>query len=69
VDMKLEVLVTPVSGVDRAKAFYEKLGSRLDIDYVSFGFYNLPLFKHTQTAAVRRRRRRPRIATWTKSFM
>jgi len=34
-DMKLEVLVVPVSDVDRAKAFYEKLGFRLDIDYVA----------------------------------
>jgi catechol 2,3-dioxygenase-like lactoylglutathione lyase family enzyme len=34
-DMKLEVLVIPVSDVDRAKAFYEKLGLRLDIDYVA----------------------------------
>jgi catechol 2,3-dioxygenase-like lactoylglutathione lyase family enzyme len=32
-DMKLEVAVIPVSDVDRAKAFYEKLGWRLDIDY------------------------------------
>jgi catechol 2,3-dioxygenase-like lactoylglutathione lyase family enzyme len=28
-DMKLEVLVVPVSDVDRAKRFYEKLGFRL----------------------------------------
>ena len=35
IDMKLEVLVIPVSDVDRAKAFYEKLGFRLDIDYVA----------------------------------
>lgn len=34
-DMKLEVVVIPVSDVDRAKAFYEKLGFRLDIDYVA----------------------------------
>ncbi|MEN3333745.1 MAG: hypothetical protein V7641_3110 [Blastocatellia bacterium] len=34
-DMKLEVLVVPVSDVDRAKAFYEKLGFRLDIDYAA----------------------------------
>jgi catechol 2,3-dioxygenase-like lactoylglutathione lyase family enzyme len=34
-DMKLEVLVMPVSDVDRAKAFYEKLGFRLDIDYAA----------------------------------
>jgi catechol 2,3-dioxygenase-like lactoylglutathione lyase family enzyme len=26
--MKLEVLVIPVSDVDRAKAFYEKMGRR-----------------------------------------
>ena len=32
-DMKLEVLIIPVSDVDRAKAFYQKLGFRLDIDY------------------------------------
>ncbi len=34
-DMKLEVLVLTVSDVDRAKAFYEKLGFRLDIDYAA----------------------------------
>jgi catechol 2,3-dioxygenase-like lactoylglutathione lyase family enzyme len=34
-DMKLEILVIPVSDVDRAKAFYQKLGFRLDIDYVA----------------------------------
>jgi catechol 2,3-dioxygenase-like lactoylglutathione lyase family enzyme len=32
-DMKLEVVVVPVSDVERAKEFYEKLGFRLDIDY------------------------------------
>ena len=32
-DMKLEILFVPVSDVDRAKRFYEKLGFRLDIDY------------------------------------
>jgi catechol 2,3-dioxygenase-like lactoylglutathione lyase family enzyme len=34
-DMKLEILFIPVSDVDRAKAFYEKLGFRLDIDYAA----------------------------------
>ncbi len=34
-DMKLEILFIPVSDVDRAKRFYEKLGFRLDIDYVA----------------------------------
>ena len=32
VDMKLEIHVIPVSDVDRAKAFYERLGWRLDDD-------------------------------------
>lgn len=32
VDMKLEVLVIPVSDVDRAKEFYGRLGWRLDAD-------------------------------------
>jgi catechol 2,3-dioxygenase-like lactoylglutathione lyase family enzyme len=34
VDMKLEVVVVPVSDVDRAKEFYEKAGFRMDIDHV-----------------------------------
>ena len=33
-DMKLEVVIVPVSDVDRAKAFYEKAGWRLDGDFV-----------------------------------
>ena len=32
-DVKLEVVVIPVSDVDRAKAFYEGLGWRLDADF------------------------------------
>ena len=32
-DMKLEAVVIGVSDVDRAKAFYEKLGWRLDADF------------------------------------
>jgi len=32
-DMKLEVVVLPVSDVDRAKEFYEGLGWRLDADF------------------------------------
>lgn len=34
-NMKLEVVIVPVSDIDRAKAFYEKLGFRLDIDYTA----------------------------------
>jgi catechol 2,3-dioxygenase-like lactoylglutathione lyase family enzyme len=32
-EMKLEVVLIPVSDVDRAKAFYEMLGWRLDADF------------------------------------
>jgi catechol 2,3-dioxygenase-like lactoylglutathione lyase family enzyme len=32
-DLKLEAVVIPVSDVDRAKAFYERLGWRLDADF------------------------------------
>jgi catechol 2,3-dioxygenase-like lactoylglutathione lyase family enzyme len=35
VDMKFEIVVIPVSDVDRAKQFYAKLGWRLDADYES----------------------------------
>ncbi|MCC8978259.1 VOC family protein [Bradyrhizobium acaciae] len=34
VDLKLEVVVIPVSDVDRAKRFYQDLGWRLDADFV-----------------------------------
>ena len=33
IDMKFEAVVIPVSDVDRAKAFYTKLGWRLDADF------------------------------------
>jgi catechol 2,3-dioxygenase-like lactoylglutathione lyase family enzyme len=33
VDMKLEIVVIPVSDVDRAKEFYRRLGWRVDADY------------------------------------
>src|ERR1700733_2670986 len=34
-DMKFEIVVIPVSDVDRAKEFYARLGWRLDADYDS----------------------------------
>jgi catechol 2,3-dioxygenase-like lactoylglutathione lyase family enzyme len=37
-NMKLEVVIVPVSDVDRAKAFYEKAGFRLDIDIANENF-------------------------------
>src|SRR5215467_5462641 len=33
VDTKLEIVVIPVSDIDRAKAFYVRLGWRLDADF------------------------------------
>src|SRR6266550_9454439 len=33
IDMKFEIVVIPVSDVDRAKKFYANLGWRLDADY------------------------------------
>ena len=35
VDAKLEVVVIPVSDVDRAKRFYASLGWRLDADFAA----------------------------------
>lgn len=37
-NMKLEVVMIPVSDVDRAKRFYEKIGFRLDIDVANENF-------------------------------
>jgi len=42
--MNLEVVVVPVSDVDRAKAFYEKLGFRLDMDNVGKEDYRIIQF-------------------------
>jgi len=39
--MKLEILVLPVSDVDRAKGFYEMLGWRLDADFVTSQYFRV----------------------------
>ncbi|QND70257.1 VOC family protein [Tardiphaga robiniae] len=44
IDMKLEVVVIPVSDVDRAKRFYSDLGWRLDIDYTPGDDYRVIQF-------------------------
>src|SRR5437588_12371882 len=44
VDMKLEVVVIPVSDVDRAKRFYGGLGWRLDADFASGDDYRVIQF-------------------------
>jgi catechol 2,3-dioxygenase-like lactoylglutathione lyase family enzyme len=41
VDLKLEVVVVPVSDVDRAKDFYKRLGFREDIDYAGSDGYRV----------------------------
>jgi catechol 2,3-dioxygenase-like lactoylglutathione lyase family enzyme len=51
-NMKLEVVIIPVSDVDRAKAFYEKLGFRLDIDIVSENFRGIQLTPPQSEASV-----------------
>ncbi len=38
IDMKLEIVVIPVSDVDRAKTFYASLGWRLDADFAGPDF-------------------------------
>jgi catechol 2,3-dioxygenase-like lactoylglutathione lyase family enzyme len=44
VDQKLEIVVIPVSDVDRAKQFYSGLGWRLDADYATGGDYRVIQF-------------------------
>ena len=41
VDFRLEVVVLPVSDVDRAKRFYEMLGWRLDADFATGEDYRI----------------------------
>jgi catechol 2,3-dioxygenase-like lactoylglutathione lyase family enzyme len=50
-NMKLEVVIVPVSDVDRAKAFYEKVGFRLDIDYVANENFRVLQFTPPQSGA------------------
>jgi catechol 2,3-dioxygenase-like lactoylglutathione lyase family enzyme len=40
-DLKIEVVVLPVSDVDRAKRFYESLGWRLDADFTNGGDWHV----------------------------
>jgi catechol 2,3-dioxygenase-like lactoylglutathione lyase family enzyme len=44
VDMKLEIIVIPVSDVDRAKTFYAGLGWRLDADFAADNDYRVIQF-------------------------
>jgi len=52
-DMKLEIAVIGVSDVDRAKAFYEKLGWRLDADFATGNdFRGVQLTPHNSEASI-----------------
>jgi catechol 2,3-dioxygenase-like lactoylglutathione lyase family enzyme len=50
--MKLEVVALGVSDVDRAKAFYENLGWRLDIDFAAGDFRAVHLTPHNSEASI-----------------
>ncbi len=53
VDMKLEVVLLGVSDVDRAKAFYENLGWRLDIDVANGDdFRGVQMTPHNSEASI-----------------
>ena len=52
VDMKLEVGLLGVSDVDRAKAFYEKLGWRLDIDVAAGDFRGVQVTPHNSETSI-----------------
>jgi catechol 2,3-dioxygenase-like lactoylglutathione lyase family enzyme len=52
VDMKLEVIVIPVSDVDRAKEFYENLGWRLDIDVANGDFRGIQVTPHNSPTSI-----------------
>jgi catechol 2,3-dioxygenase-like lactoylglutathione lyase family enzyme len=52
VDLKLEVVVIGVSDVDRAKAFYEKLGWRLDADFATGDFRVVQVTPHNSPASI-----------------
>jgi catechol 2,3-dioxygenase-like lactoylglutathione lyase family enzyme len=50
--VKLEVVILPVSDVDRAKAFYENLGWRLDADFATGDFRVVQLTPHNSEASI-----------------
>lgn len=52
IDMKLEVAVLSVSDADRAKAFYENLGWRVDIDIAIGDFRGVQITPHNSAASI-----------------
>jgi len=51
-DMKFEVIIIPVSDVDRAKNFYENLGWRLDADFAKGNFRVVQLTPPNSRASI-----------------
>ena len=52
INMRLEVVMIGVSDVDRAKAFYESLGWRVDIDIANGDFRGVQLTPHNSEASI-----------------
>ena len=52
VDMKLEIVVLGVSDVDVAKAFYEKLGWRVDADFAKDDFRVVQVTPHNSECSI-----------------
>src|SRR5690349_21583094 len=52
VDMKLEVVVIGVHDIDRAKAFYEKLGWRFDGDFTGVDFRIVQMTPHNSQTSI-----------------
>ena len=52
IDMKLEVVLLAVSDVDRAKAFYNNLGWRVDIDVAHGDFRGVQVTPHNSNASI-----------------
>jgi catechol 2,3-dioxygenase-like lactoylglutathione lyase family enzyme len=51
-DFKLEVIIIPVSDVDRAKKFYESIGWRLDADFANGDFHVVQLTPPNSEASI-----------------
>jgi catechol 2,3-dioxygenase-like lactoylglutathione lyase family enzyme len=51
IDLKLEVVVIPVSDVDRSKDFYSSLGWRLDADFPNDNGFRIVQLTHQAPGA------------------
>jgi catechol 2,3-dioxygenase-like lactoylglutathione lyase family enzyme len=63
-DMKFEVVAIPVADVDRAKAFYTKLGWRLDADFPLDNGFRVVQFTPRLGVLGPFRRQRLRTISW-----